>query len=140
MPDQIVFQNESAVLRYHPEGIVHHEFLTRMMGKAFRDVLDRGLAQMKATRATKWLSDDRKNTILDEADENWARGDWFPRAAASGWKYWAIVNPTKAVGQMQMNRHAKAFEMGGITVKMFSTPEEALAWLRSVDAPVKKAG
>ncbi len=140
MSEQIIFQSPSAILRYHPDGIVHHEFLTRMVGAAFRDVLNQGLTQLQKTHATKWLSDDRKNTVLEEADETWARSNWFPRAVAAGWKHWAIVNPQKAVGQLQMNRHAKAFEMGGITVQMFSTPVEALAWLRSVDASVKKAG
>jgi hypothetical protein len=111
-----------------------------MRGEPFREVLTKGLAQLQKARATKWLSDDRKNTVLEEGDETWARTVWFPRAASAGWKFWGIVNPEKAVGQRQMNRHAKAFEMGGITVQTFSTPADALAWLRSVDAEVKKAG
>lgn len=140
MSEQIVFKSESAVLRYHSEGIVHHEFLKRMVGKDFRDVLDKGAQQLVVHRATKWLSDDRKNTVLEEADEKWAQTDWFPRVVAAGWKYWAIVNPEKAVGQLQMNRHAKTFELGGIKVAMFKDPKAAMAWLLTVDAPARKAG
>lgn len=140
MSDRIIFENDIAILRFHDEGIVHHEFKQRAIGQPFRDILQRGLTQLQASRATKWLSDDRKHTILDEADEAWAKGEWFPKAAAAGWKYWAVVNPTKAVGQMQTARHAKFFEVGGIKVAAFSTPEEALAWLRHMDAPMKKVG
>lgn len=140
MTERIVFENDVAILRHHSDGIIHHEFKKRAMGKDFREILLEGLAQMIRTKSTKWLSDDRKHTVLDEEDEKWARGEWFPKVGAAGWKYWAVVNPEKAVGQMQTARHAKFFELGGIKVAMFSTPEDAFAWLRSVDAPAKKVG
>lgn len=141
MTETIVFQNDSAVLRYHSDGIVHHEFLTRMIGKDFRDLLLKGYEQMKKSGATKWLSDDRKHSVLDEADMKWGNEVWFPMVKALNWKHWAIVNPEKAVGQMQMRGTAKVMELGGVQVRFFSTPAEALSWLRSVDAaPVKKAG
>ncbi|MDX2014945.1 MAG: STAS/SEC14 domain-containing protein [Myxococcaceae bacterium] len=142
MAETIIFKNASAVLRYHSEGIVHHEFLGRMVGQDFRDILERGLQQLKKTGARKWLSDDRKNTVLDEVDTRWAQTDWFPRAHATGWKYWAIVNPERAVGQLQMRSSAKQFEMmGGVEVRFFTNPGEALAWLKSAAIdPVMKAG
>ena len=136
----VILKNDSAVLKYHSTGIIHHEFLKRMVGKDLREVLNAGLQQMVKTKAIKWLSDDRKNTVLSEDDENWAQKDWFPRAVASGWKYWAIVNPEKAVGQLQMKGNAKSMEMAGVKVAFFSEPEQALAWLLSVDAPARKAG
>jgi|APLak6261675434_1056106.scaffolds.fasta_scaffold06159_2 hypothetical protein len=135
---KLIFKNDSGQVQLHEDGIVHHEFFRRMVGKEFRDILEAGLTQLQNKQATKWLSDDRKNTVMEESDEKWAQGDWFPRAAKSGWKYWAIVNPEKAVGKMQMSRNAKVMEMGGIKVATFSTPDEALSWLRSVD--LKKAG
>jgi hypothetical protein len=141
MSETIVFKNDSAVLKYHSEGIIHHEFLTRMVGKEFRDILLKGLEQMKKSKATKWLSDDRKNTVLDEADMAWAQTEWFPLVSAAGWRFWAIVNPERAVGQMQMKSSAKQFQMmGNVEVRFFSDPVEALAWLRTVKPELKKAG
>lgn len=142
MAETVVFKNDSAVLKYHSEGIVHHEFLTRMVGKDFHDLLERGLEHMKKTGAKKWLSDDRKNTVLDEADMKWAQTDWFPRAHATGWKFWAIVNPERAVGQLQMKNSAKQFEMmGGVEVRFFSNPADALAWLKAAKPQdLKKTG
>jgi hypothetical protein len=142
MAETVIYKNDSAVLKYHSEGIVHHEFLTRMVGKDFRDLLERGFEQMKKTGAKKWLSDDRKNTVLDEADTKWAQTEWFPKAHATGWKFWAIVNPERAVGQLQMKSSAKQFEMmGGVEVRFFSNPADALAWLKSAKPQeLKKAG
>lgn len=142
MAETTVFKNESAILRYHSQGIIHHEFLRRMVGADFRDILNKGLEQMQARRATKWLSDDRKNTVLAEDDQNWAQSDWFPRAVKAGWKYWAIVNPEKAVGQLQMKGNARTMEMAGVKVAFFADPQSAMAWLLSVDAQAaaRKAG
>lgn len=140
MTERIVFENDVAILRYHSDGIIHHEFKTRATGKAFREVLEEGLAQMIRTKATKWLSDDRKHTVVEEEDEKWARAEWFPKVAAAGWKFWAVVNPEKAVGQMQTARHAKFFELGGIKVAAFSTTEQAFEWLRTIEGTLKKAG
>jgi hypothetical protein len=138
--ETVIFKNESAILKYHSEGIVHHEFLTRMVGKDFRDILMRGYEQMKKTGATRWLSDDRKHTVLDEADMAWGQTEWFPKVAALGWRYWAIVNPERLVGQMQMKNSAKTFQMmGNVEVRFFAQPGEALAWLKSVgNEPLKK--
>ncbi|MFZ5440292.1 MAG: hypothetical protein ACOZQL_09805 [Myxococcota bacterium] len=140
MTERIILDTDSAILRYHSDGIIHHEFKKRVVGKSFREILDEGVAQMIRTKATKWLSDDRKHTVLDEDDEKWAHGEWFKKAVAAGWKYWAVINPEKAVGQMQTARHAKTFELGGIKVAMFSTPEQGLEWLRHIDAQLKKTG
>ncbi|MFZ5440293.1 MAG: hypothetical protein ACOZQL_09810 [Myxococcota bacterium] len=140
MTERIILDTDSAILRHHSDGIIHHEFKKRVTGKAFREVLEEGLAQMIRTRATKWLSDDRRHTVLDDEDEKWARAEWFPKVVAAGWKYWAVVNPEKAVGQMQTARHAKFFELGGIKVATFATPEQAFEWLRHIDAQLKKAG
>ncbi|MBM4780060.1 MAG: hypothetical protein GQE15_20340 [Archangiaceae bacterium] len=142
MAETIVFKNDSAVLKYHSEGIIHHEFLTRMVGKDFHDLLECGLDHMKKTGAKKWLSDDRRNTVLDEADSKWASTEWFPRAHATGWLFWAIVNPERAVGQLQMKATAKQFEMmGGVEVRIFSNPADALAWLKTAKPQdLKKVG
>jgi len=133
MAETTIFKSESAILKYHSQGIIHHEFLHRMVGQEFKDVLNTGLEQLVTRRATKWLSDDRKNTVLSEEDQRWAETDWFPRAVKAGWKYWAIVNPEKAVGQLQMKGNAKTMEMAGVKVAFFSEPHKAMAWLLSVE-------
>ena len=51
---------------------------------------------------------------------------------AAGWKYWAIVMPDKIVGKMNMKRFIEDYSEKGLTIDIFSDPDEALAWLESV--------
>jgi hypothetical protein len=136
---QPIYQNSSMVLYFHPvEKIVHHEFLHRPSGTDFRDLLTQGYEHLRKNRATKWLSDDRNHTVLSEDDEKWARTEWFPLMQKAGWLYWAIVNPAKAVGQLQMKRNVQHMRVGGVTVATFGTVDEAMAWLKTCDRPTKK--
>lgn len=130
MAGTIIFKNESATLMYHPiEKIVHHEFHTPAKGAAFQAVLLGGLDLMKKHKAQKWLSDDRKNSVLAKDDEVWSVTVWTPQVIAAGWKFWAIVMPASALGQMNMQRLSAAFKDKGVTVQFFSDPAEALRWL-----------
>jgi hypothetical protein len=46
-------------------------------GKDFRDALMSGVEAMKRYGANKWLSDDRKNPVLNSDDRQW--GSWASR-------------------------------------------------------------
>lgn len=136
---QPMFRNEAALLYVHPvEKIVHHEFLRRPTSKEFRELLMAGYEALRKTRATKWLSDDRKHSVLSEEDEKWAQTEWFPLVQKAGWLYWAIVNPEKIVGQMQAKQNAEFMRIGGVTVNTVSTVEAAMEWLKTVDRPSRK--
>jgi len=133
MTKNIISDTEYATLWYYPETkIVHHQFHKFIHGDEFRKVLDRGEEIFKQNGASKWLSDDRKNSTLTTADTEWAQQDWFPRVFAAGWKYWAIVMPDKVVGKMNMKRFIDAYAPQGLTIDIFDNPEAALTWLESV--------
>lgn len=132
MSKKALLDTERASLWYHPQGkVIHHQFHSFISGQAFKDVMSKGVDAMKQYGATKWLSDDRGNSAISKDDTAWAQDVWTPAALAAGWKYWAIVMPEKAIGQMQMKRFAKDYAEQGVTVQAFSSPEEALKWLES---------
>jgi hypothetical protein len=125
-----IVENESASLWYHPHAkIVHHEFRRHVFGENFRAVLEKGLEVFIAHGAKKWLSDDRGNGPLSAADGKWAETDWGPRVMAAQWKYWAVVLPEKVLGQMNMRVWTELYAKKGVTVRAFSDPGEAMAWL-----------
>jgi hypothetical protein len=129
-----IFENEFAVLSFHPEKkIVHHRIKKFVHGNDLKNILDQGYEQIKKNSAKKWLSDDRNNNALTKEDEHWAINDWFPRVLKAGWKYWAIVMPEKVVGQMNMKEFKDNYSKAGVTVDVFTDPESALKWLESVD-------
>lgn len=127
---QVVIDNESSLLLYHPRPkIVHHELRTVVQGERFRTILERGLELFIQNGACKWLSDDRGNGPLTPEDSEWAVTSWSPRVTAAGWKYWAVVMPEKVIGQMNMTGWIKMYAQKGVTVAAFTEPEPALKWL-----------
>jgi hypothetical protein len=132
MSKDILIDTDYVTLWYDPEKkIVHHKFHKYIYGQQFRDALEKGLEVFKEKGAQKWLSDDRNNSALPTEDTNWAQSNWAPRVIAAGWKYWAIVLPEKVIGQINMQHFIDNYSEQGVTVKIFSDPDEARKWLES---------
>src|ERR1035437_628836 len=105
MTSLVLLDNEYATLWYHEESkIVHHHIKKWVSGSEFRSILDKGYDCFVKYKAIKWLSDDRNNSVLKPDDEEWATKNWFPRVLKAGWKHWAVVQPEKLVGQMNVKR------------------------------------
>jgi hypothetical protein len=128
-------ENDYATIWYYPdEGIIHHRFLQPISGEAFQAVLMTGLRLMREQKATKWLSDDRSNSNLPAEDSAWSQEYWLPRAAAAGWKYWAMLLPLKARGRINADRLiAFVAEKYAINIRTFSDDDEAWQWLAQQD-------
>jgi hypothetical protein len=108
---------------------VHHQIKKFISGQAFRDLLLSGLDVLEKNRAQKWLSDDRFNAVLRPEDVDWSHQFWFPQTVKAGWKYWAIVQPEKVVGQVTMKGPGQRIRAPGRDVEDVRDPESALRWL-----------
>ncbi len=126
-----LIENEYANLWYYPaEKIVHHQFLQPVVDDQFQSILRTGLRMMSEHGAQKWLSDDRNNSILSAEDSAWSQDFWLPRAYEAGWRYWAVLPPTKARGQINMKRLTEYVgAQHRVDIKIFSDPDEAWQWL-----------
>jgi len=126
----IIYESGYATVYFHPKSkIVHHEFHKPAEGEYFRNTLNAGLDAFRDRGGAKWLSDDRRNNVVRQDDEVWARTSCVPAVQAAGWQQWAIVKPMTPEGQLNMNRHALNFATLGINTRFFQEPAEALAWL-----------
>jgi hypothetical protein len=133
MSKVVILDNSSVTIWYHPETkIVHHEMHKFTFGDTFKTVLAVGLEELKKNHAAKWLSDDRKNPVTTQENQDWVRTQWLPGVKESDWKYWAIVQPEKDLAKAGMEKFAQKCDNLGITVRLFNNPEDALAWLESV--------
>src|SRR4051812_19118379 len=127
---QVVIDDDWSTLLYHPRPkIVHHEMRRVIQGEQFHQLLERGLALLVEHGACKWLSANRGQGPLTQADSIWAQTVWAPRAIAAGWRYWAVVMPERIIGQMSMTHMIKTYAQKGVTVSTFSEPEAAMKWL-----------
>jgi hypothetical protein len=132
MPKTAIIDNEFATLVYHSDTkIVHHTFHKPISGVEFRKVLNTGAETLQKYGASKWLSDDRGNIALPPDDTEWSKKDWFPRAVKAGWKFWALVVPQDIMARMNLKEFIDEYHEQGLVVKVFTTPDDALQWLRT---------
>ncbi len=125
--------NDSILLWVDPDAkVVGHEMRKYVSGKPLRDALDKGVELFKQYGASKWLSDDRKGGALPPDDVEWSKTSWKPRIIKAGWKYWALIPPSKVVGQMSMKQLIEDYAKVGLTVRIFTEPDEGMKWLASV--------
>jgi hypothetical protein len=132
MPRQTVFDNDYATMWYYPETkIVAHKVKKFIYGEAFQKFLLTGTDLIQKNHARKWLSDDRDSPVLRQEDMDWGQVNWFPQTVKAGWKWWAIVKPEKAIGQMNMESLVGIYGNLGITAKFFTDFDEAMKWLEA---------
>jgi hypothetical protein len=128
-----ILDNDYATLMYYPDQkIVHHVFHKPISGQEFRSVLNRGADLLREHGASKWLSDDRNNSMLSPEDTEWSKTDWFPRASAAGWRFWALVVPPDLMARLNLKEFVDAYFEQGLRTMVFVDPQEAMAWLETV--------
>jgi hypothetical protein len=130
MSQIVLYDTPYATMWFHPEAkVVHHQVHKFIFGDEFYKFLLSGTEAMKKYKARKWLSDDRAVTVIRPEDMEWGIKNWIPPTVAAGWKYWAIVQPAKALAQMNLEGLSQQYATFGIESKFFSDPDEAMKWL-----------
>ena len=82
-----VYDSPVVTVWVHPEKkIVHSQIHKFVSGKEFQAFLMAGLDALVKHKATKWLSDDRSNSVLRKEDVDWGNQNWFPQCVRNGWK------------------------------------------------------
>ncbi len=133
MPKITLYDTEFATMWFHTEKkIVHHKIHKYIYGEEFHKFLMCGTEAMKKYQAHKWLSDDRAVPVVSQEDMDWGRVNWFPQTVLFGWKYWAVVQPAKAIAQMNLESLTKEYSAAGVTAQFFTDPESAMKWLESM--------
>ena len=133
MSVETIIDNEYATLMYQSDTkIVHHVFHKTVQGKVFRQILNTGLEIFQERQASKWLSDDRKNSALPDDDTRWAKENWFPQVLEAGWKHWALVLPREVKAVMNLKEFIDTYRPFGLSVMVFSEPNQAQFWLEKV--------
>lgn len=133
MPPPItLIDDEFVSLWYHVDAkVVHHKIKTFLTPGVFERLLSTGADVLEKHGVKKWLSDDRNNVVIAPEDMKWADAVWHPRVQMAGFRYWAIVVPSMAVGALQLKSVLQKRRKQGLIVELFETVDEAMAWLRS---------
>lgn len=132
MPTETVFDDEFMSLWYYPDtGVVHHRIKGYLPQGGFRKLLDASAELLEKYRASKYVSDDRDNVVVDPDDIRWADDHWYPRVAKAGLRHWALVLPSTMVGTLQAKSILETRRRQGLDVEGFGRLEDAMAWLQS---------
>lgn len=127
---EIIYDSEYITVLYHPETkIVHHTIHKTVPFPILTEATDAGTDALRRYGASKWLSDDRKNTALSQESLEYALSDWGVRTVNAGWKHWALVVPEELAGRMDMVRIVEYCFGLGVRVMVFTDLQEARDWL-----------
>jgi hypothetical protein len=126
-----IIDDEYMGLWYHPEtGIVHHRIKKYLLQGGFKKLLSASAELLETHRASKYLSDDHSNVVVDPEDIKWADEDWYPRVTKAGLKHWALVLPSTMVGTLQARTILEGRRKLGLDVEAFDDVNAAMAWLQ----------
>ncbi len=138
---ETIIESTQVSLYYHSsEKIVHHQLHSYPGIKLLQELLLRGLEIITEKGATKWLSDDRNGGALPQSHHEWGDNFWAPQAVKAGWKYWGLVLRSDLLHSANMRKLARAYAAKGVTVEVFTDPDEAFHWLRQQGSPVTTSG
>jgi hypothetical protein len=132
MKETELINDDNMSLGYDPVSkYVHHKIKKSLPKGAFEKLLSSGADHLEKYGMKKWLSDDSNVVAITKEDAEWGDKVWAPRVIKAGFKYWAVVMPTSAMGSLQINRFVKEYREKGVTVEVFNTVDAAKAWLDS---------
>jgi hypothetical protein len=127
-----VYDSEYITVEYWTDKkLVYHTIHKPISSQlpTFKEALNAGTETLEKYKATKWLSDDRKNDPLTKEGNEWAFGEWQPRTLKAGWKYWAAVVPQSLVAAGTLIPVIDNLFQLGLRMMVFSNVEEAVSWL-----------
>ncbi|MBN2527473.1 MAG: hypothetical protein JXR76_13855 [Deltaproteobacteria bacterium] len=125
-----IWEDKNATIWVYPKHcIMHHQLHHFFYGLAFRSILTASLDAFETYNCTKWLSDDRNFGAILPDDKAWGDDVWRPRMLEAGWKFWAMVPPSKVTGKMNIQKMVEEYMALGVSSAFFTQPEEALDWL-----------
>jgi hypothetical protein len=93
--------------------------------KAANDAL---VDAIKDHHGSRILGDSRQIKVIQQSDQDWVNGDWFPRILAAGLTRMALVLPISSLAKMNIDDMVSRVA-GRLDVAYFATLDEARAWL-----------
>ena len=135
---QYLYTEEPAYrIHYLPtEDVLLTEVLLPLNEAQYRAYNDAMVPALQHYGTGRMLRDNRRNGVISQANQEWMVDDWFPRALQAGLRQAVILNSPDAFNQFAVmnvtERLAPQLERAGMQLRVFATPEEGLAWLRSL--------
>lgn len=138
MPNITLYNSPYITVEYWPDkALIYHTIHQPMSNQlaVFKEALNAGTEGLQKYGVRKWLSDDRKNDSLTQEGNEWSANEWQPRTMKAGWKYWAMVVPEDLAAAGTLMPVIEILFGLGLRMAVFTTLEQAVAWLDKVESP-----
>lgn len=96
----------------------------------FKTPCEKALELATSKKATKWYSDTTDLGVLKEEDTAWFMETIVGGMLKSGINKQALIVPKSVISKMGLQDAGKQAEDIGLETKFFSSPDEALQWLK----------
>ena len=111
-----------------PSQSAHIEWQGWARPAEFRSANDALVEAIKAHRGSRLLGDTSKIKAIQQSDQDWVNGDWFPRVLAAGATRMALVIPASGLAKMNIDDMVSRVA-DQLDVAYFATIDEARSWL-----------
>lgn len=97
----------------------------------FIDIAEQGHTLRSMNNSNKQLNDIEDMAVLTQDIQKYLKEIWFPKAVATGLKYFAFVVPKNVLGKMSMKGANAEADKTGIDIQYFDNLAAAKKWLMS---------
>jgi hypothetical protein len=130
MAEITLIETNYMTLKYFKDTqIICHTVHKPVNDRELREALNAGTETLIKYKACKWLSDDHLYGAFLEQCGEWEFNDWSLRTIDNGWKFWALVVPQWMIDAGSMLLLVDDLSLLGLCMMVFTTTEDALAWL-----------
>ncbi len=129
------FNFKSIEVAYNEEhGYIYVNYSGASQSEDFRAAWDKTIELLKKHEATKWLINQKKQSIYPD-DQTWLSGDWFPRSMAAlpptadKPRFVATIQAENFFTEFSTSKFIKENSSDVFKINVFRTEDEAVKWL-----------
>ena len=127
----LIKETDSFSIEYDVEtNSILHTVKSFLVTDEWKDLLTTGHHFFAENKLSKWISDNRDLPVLHNNIDAWFYNDWLPGMIETGWKQWAMVEPTIHPGKLSQKSYLENIANLGIEVRSFEGLEEAREWIK----------
>ena len=98
----------------------------------FRKILDEIIKVIEEKQASIIIADARDMYIINSEDQEWIVNSWYPRAVKAGFRYQGLILSKDTFSEVTIKKISKQYDSSTVTTQYFSSPSEALDWVREL--------
>ena len=98
----------------------------------FRKILDEIINVVELKKASIIIADARDMYVISPQNQEWIINSWYPRAVKAGFRYQGLILSKDTFSELTVKKISEKYDESTVTTHYFSSPSEALDWVREI--------